>query len=106
MINVNGFKYEKSTSAYLKQGIKNNRTPYGAVGGGNGSFIMPGDPPKVIFTVEENEKEYNINFYSTVKRYSSKRVTEKYCRDIYEKVCNKSYDTLEDLNNEIISNCE
>lgn len=106
MINVNGFKYEKSTGAYLKQGIKNNRTPYGAVGGGNGSFIMPGNPPKAIFTVEENEKESNIDFYATVKRNSGRRVTEKYCRDIYEKVCDKSYETLDELNTEIISNCE
>lgn len=106
MINVNGFKYEKSSPAYLKQGIKNNRTPYGAVGGGNGSFIMPGDPPKAIFTVEENEKESNIDFYATVKRNSSRRVTEKYCRELFERVSKKSYETLDELNTEIISNCE
>lgn len=105
-MNVIGFKYEKSSPAYLRQGIKNNRTPYGAVGGGNGSFIMLGEPPKAIFTVEENEKKSNIDFYATIKRSSSRRVTEKYCRELFEMVSKKSYETLDELITEIISNCE
>ena len=105
MINVNGFKYEKSTGAYLKQGVKNNRTPSGAVGGGKGSFIMPGDPPKVIFTVYENGQKHIIDFYLTIKINSNRRVTENYCRCIYQKICTKNYKTVEDLLHEVISNC-
>ena len=106
MVNVKGFQYEQSTPAYLKQGVKNKKTPKGAIGGGNGSFIMSGEPPKAIFIIEENGVEKHVNVYSMIKANSNRRVTEKYCAGIAEAVNNGEYKTLEDLNEAIIGKCE
>lgn len=105
MVSLTGFRYEKSTEAYLKQGVKNNRTPRGAVSGGNGTFLMAGDPPKVIFYISDNGNISTNNFYWTIKNNSSRRITERYCKSIFNNVESCTYASMEDLEKAIIANC-
>lgn len=82
------FDYIPSTPAYVKQGVKGNRTPKGAISGGNGSFVIAGEPPQVIIEVDvTNHQGQDINIYSIIKSYTPRsRVTYRYCKDIYNEI--------------------
>ena len=76
MVSLTGFRYEESNGAYVKNKVKGGKTPYGAVAGGNGTFIMAGDPPQVIFGIKIDSKKTFKDMYSIIKHNSSRRITK------------------------------
>ncbi len=82
------YDYVPSTPSYIKQGVKGNRTPSGAITGGNGSFVIKGDPPQVILEINTtNNKDYEFDIYTIIKDYTSRaRITKKYCNDIFNEL--------------------
>lgn len=106
MVTLKNFGYEQSTPAYVKQGVKGNVTPRGAISGGRGSFLMAGESPKAYFTCEENGQLQRINVYPIIKDNSNRRVTEKYCKTIFDKVAKGEYETYNELYEAIASMCE
>ena len=76
---ITSFSYQQGTPGYLKQGVKGNRRPRGAVRGDNGSFIMAGDRPKVTVNVRtEDGKEQSVDMYRVIKDNSSRKMSETY----------------------------
>lgn len=97
MITVENFKYEPSTPAYLQQGIKNHQVPCGAVGGGNGSFIMQGNPPQVILSINENDTMSAVDYYAFIKANSTRRMSSKYASEVCSPVVGQSFDNMREL---------
>lgn len=106
MVFVKNFRYKKSGDTYIQQGLKKYQVPKRAIGGGNGTFVISGEPPKAMFQIEDQETTNNVNFYPIIKQNSSRRITEKYCQKIYDNIKNQKYDSLEELQDAIIANCE
>ena len=103
MIKLINYRYVQATPATLKQGVKNHRTPRGAVAGGNGSFIMPGNPPQInLLYTEDGTKSYT-NIYPFVKAQSSRRVTAKYADEILAPLIGKEYPSWESVRDDIFS---
>lgn len=104
-VEITDYYYEKSTGSYLKNGVKANRIPRGSVAGGRGTFVMSGDPPKMNIRVSiyssilDQKVTDRFDMYPVIKKYGDRRrVTERYCADIFTKICSKKIDTskLED----------
>ena len=74
----------------LVQGVKNGRTPRGALGGSNGSFVVKTDneSAKFYFCFEDSsgDKKY-YEAYSTIKKnMKTQKLTQKRCYKISQKV--------------------
>ena len=94
---IDGFGYEKSTPAHMKQGVKGNYTPKGAVAGGNGTFIMAGDPPKVMVDcTNENGEQFSVDMYGVIKMNSDRRVTEKYVNGLLDDAVGSEFEMGKD----------
>ena len=75
----------------LVQGIKNGRTPRGAIRGGNGSFIVKNNDPMpaqfYLYFEDENGNKKCFEAYSTIKSNMTKeKLTGKRRARISEKV--------------------
>lgn len=106
MLSVESFLYETSGAPYIKQGVRNNRVPKDAVAGGNGTFVMKGTPPKAFFYFKQNDSgPMRKDFYPIIRGNSTRRVTEKYCVEIFDRVSKRDYDSLRDLQEAIIAEC-
>lgn len=79
--------WEKATAPHLVQGVKNHKTPRGAIRGGNGSFLVAGEPPKLYLTVNtEDGKMIRQNVYHDVMNQTGRsRMSEKFFESIEEK---------------------
>ena len=67
------------------QGVQDNRTPYNAISGGNGSFIVVTEPAKVILELQSPygfEKFDIINDIKFVKK--RKRMSQKLINTLKE----------------------
>lgn len=71
-IEVLDWRYEKSSGASLKQGVRGGRAPKNAVRGGNGSYLVA-DPPKVLAKVREVDtgEVCTVDIYRNFKRQLS-----------------------------------
>lgn len=86
-----GYEYKYSTQGGLVQGIKGNRRPKNALYGGNGSFIVKGESPKIIIQIKLwDNTVISKNIYYLVKENSLReRVSEKYADKIAGKLLNQ-----------------
>ena len=70
----------KKGEVQLMQGVQGNRTPYNAISGGNGSFIVVTEPAKVILELqspygfEEFDIINDIKYVKKRKRMSQKLI--------------------------------
>lgn len=97
MITVKTYRYSQSTEGTLIQGVKGNRTPRGAVGGGYGSFIMPGNPPQIILIISNGESSYPMDIYNLVKANVSRRITQKFADTLCSSLVNASFNNEDAL---------
>lgn len=105
MIKVTGYRYVQGTPGYLKQGVKNHRTPRGAVNGGNGSFIMKGEPAKAFLSWNVDGEPAEKNIYPFIKDNTTRsRVTEKYVGDVCSKLIGCEFEDMKALSNAIFKN--
>lgn len=102
MIKVTSYRYMQGTPGYLKQGVKNRRTPQGALRGGNGSFIIKGEPPKAFLYWNENGIPAGTDIYPFIKENTIRsRVTEKYVGGICNKLIDCEFEDTDKLYNAI-----
>lgn len=82
---ISKYRYIKSPGACLVQGVKGNRRPSNSIRGSNGSFIVA-TPPSIMVDLksEETGSVTCIDIYGIIKRYSTRKVTEKYASEIIE----------------------
>ena len=93
---VKAYRYVNGTPGTMKQGVKGNHTPHGAVAGGNGSFIIRGESPKVIIGVlDKNGNSHEINIYYDIKGASDHRMSKKYAMDICSHMMNQEIELEE-----------
>lgn len=106
MIRLKGYMYEKTKNPYVVHGIKNNQVPRGAIAGSSGTFVVV-EPPKVIFLIEKESGEtFKKNFYSIVKRNSTRKVTEKYGLSLFNKLENREFKNMHELIKEVVKCCK
>jgi hypothetical protein len=99
---VDSYAYVPSGTPYIMQRVKGKKKPYGAVAGGNGTFVMPGSPPQINLRLNPGGI---LNIYPLVKRETSQlRVTKQYAEMVCETLKGKEFDSIEDLNEAIIRN--
>lgn len=103
MITINAFSYTPSTPSYMVQGVKNHYIPRNAVGGSNGSIIMPGDPPQILLGFIEDGVGHFTNIYSLVKSHSSRKITRKYASEICMPLINQDFENWEAVRISILS---
>ena len=97
---VDSYGYVPAGPAYIKQRVKGHRKPYGAVAGGNGSFVMPGPPPKINLNLSSGGR---VDIYPLVKRETCRsRVTKNYAEDICEALQGREYESIDELNAEVL----
>lgn len=100
------FQYVPAGPATLKQGVKNMKTPKGAVGGGYGTFVMPGEPPQVNVYFDNGRK--CVDMYPVIKENicaaGRSRVTEKYCEQICKPIIGTQFERVEELVAPILHN--
>ena len=98
-------RWEPSEGPYLKQGVKKNRTPKGAIRGSNGSFVMMGERAKLYLTVLTDDGRFvTQDIYYDVKDVTSKRITKKFrekLEDLFElstfEVRNNTISNIEEI---------
>lgn len=85
--------WERAETPYLKQGVKGNRRPKGALGGGNGSYMVKGQSAKLhLYVKGDDGKIYYSNIYDRVmKETGFKNMTDKRYDKLYEKFKNASF---------------
>ena len=97
---VDSFGYVPAGSAYIKQRVKRHKKPYGAVAGGNGSFVMPGPPPQINLNLSSGGK---VDIYPLVKHETCRsRVTQSYAEGICEALKGKEYESIDELRAEVL----
>ena len=91
---VKTYRYYPSTPGYVSSGHKKHDIPKNAVAGGHGTYVLAGDPPKVLVGYEaENGQTGSVNMYGTIKSNSSRRITEKYVDSLMIGVIGQEIDT-------------
>lgn len=98
----------KGEQPHLVHGVKNGRRPKGAIKGSNGSFIVKGNPAKLILTViteDGNFVENNI-YYDVLEASGRKRMSDKFeseleiiCEDIKFNTSGSSVNSIIDISN-------
>ena len=82
---IRGYEYMPSSSG-LMQRVKRGRVPYGAVAGGNGSYIVASSPKITLMLEGTRGGRYRVDvtddFVTYIHGYLGKKVTEKRVRDI------------------------
>lgn len=98
-----GYEYVHSTQGGLVQGIKNNKRPKNALYGGNGSFIVKGESPKIIIKIKLWDKSLiGRNIYYTVKSNTMRdRITEKYADKIAGKLLGQTISIPNDADDKL-----
>ena len=91
---VTGHAYVPAGDATLKQGVKGNRTPHGAVAGGYGTFVMRGTPPQILLQFDLGK---GTDIYYAVKNQADRKVTEKFAHQICSAVDGKQFDSEQEL---------
>lgn len=90
---IKSYSYKQSGPARISSGHKKHDVPKHAVRGGNGTYVVS-DPPQVIVRFEREDGVMgSIDMYGTIKYNSSRRVTEKYVRELMSVVINQTVDT-------------
>ncbi|MBQ9020229.1 hypothetical protein IJ096_02820 [Candidatus Saccharibacteria bacterium] len=82
---VRDFTYVKGSPSKKVQGVKHGRVPSRALAGGNGTFIVRGETPKVILEMGAKDGSgvlYEIDIYDDIKMLREHNVTEKYATEI------------------------
>ena len=88
------YSYHSSGPAYVSPGHKKHSKPKNAVGGGNGTYVIAGEPPKVIVRFEREDGTFGeVNMYGVIKYNSSRRVTKKYVDELMSVVVGQLVDT-------------
>ena len=90
-----GYEYQKGTPGYLKQGVKGNQVPAGAIPGigGRGSFMMYGESPKVLVDVQTENGIETVDMYVPIKDNSGRRMSEKYVDSLMTDAVGKTFDS-------------
>ena len=97
---VDSYGYVPAGPVYIKQRVKGHRKPYGAVAGGNGSFVMPGPPPQINLNLSSGGK---VDIYPLVKHETShSRVTQNYAEGICEALLDREFESMDELRAEIL----
>lgn len=98
--------WEKGQSPYLEQGVKGNKRPRRALYGGNGSYMVAGDPARLYLSVlGDDGKIYRSNIYGRVmKETGRQRMSEKLYDSVYNKFQNATFAV--DSNNYIEWSCK
>ena len=95
-------EYVPAEQAYLEQGVKGHRRPYGAVAGDNGSFVMAGAPPQIRLILSTGQ---TVDIYPLVKGKTTKtRVTEKYATQVCKAIIGKEFESDRDLAAKVLEN--
>ena len=85
MANFVRLRYVPAPEAYLKQRVKGNKRPKGAVNGSNSSFIM-GERAKLYLTVDDNGVQTTQDvYYKVMYQTGRQRISDK----LVDKVENK-----------------
>ncbi len=83
--------------ARIVQGVKGNRRPKRAYAGGNGSFVVGGEPAKLILTLKTEEGKYiSKNIYYDVKELTDDRITKKFRENLEEALKEVEYEITKD----------
>lgn len=82
MITIKRYQYVPSAPGVYNHGVEQNSTLRGSVAEGNGSFVKPGEPPKILLFYIEDNTRHCVNLYSFIKQHSTRRITEKYANNI------------------------
>lgn len=96
-------RWIKSEQLHLVQGVKGNRRPYGAMYGGNGSFMVSGPPAQLILTLEDsNGRLGDINVIDIVKATNNwQKLSENRVMQLESMLMQKGEIDVNDLSNEL-----
>ena len=84
----------KGSGSYLKQGVKGNKVPPGAIAGSNGSFIIKGTNTKIYLTVKTDDgKSHSAEVYRTImQKYGLQKLHDSRFEKIKADMATKQYD--------------
>lgn len=96
---------------YIETGVKDNKRPKEALGGGNGTFVYLGDKSKLllILRIDGKDKPIKVNIIKAVRKINNrKRITAKLIKILSDKLKNeeifvtKDYDKYKLANKDIL----
>lgn len=91
MITIKRYQYVRSAPVVCVQGVEQNSALRGSVADGKGSFVKPGEPPKILLFYIEDNTRHCVNLYSFIKQHSTRRITEKYANNICSLLLENKY---------------